>query len=665
MSEATVKGSQEEQKLFSEVYHHYTMAREDLDQRIKDFDKKDILFRSHIVKQKWPYRSLVVDPVIFTALYEKTARTFANKPRGRMLPREGGDAIGAKINNEILSFQWDDNERVDAQSMLIKWALMDLNARKYGAAFGFCPWRWERQVQRKDDKTGKSKIFYDGPDFKPWPNRDVLHNPSYSTIKNWIQLRSYVTLQELENANDAARSKPIYINLDLLRAALVKENQGSSGDLRSNNYTVKNLTIKGLQDYLGRDPSFKTIEIVRELRNDRWITFAPKHGVIIRDIPNPMDHGQIPVTLLKYYPIDDDIYGLSEIEPVEKLVRAHWAYICQNLDQLNIDTYTPLKVKNQNGSVQMHTLQFIPGAKWLMNDPATDVIAHTTPNKTNQFVEVFRLMKASILEGLGETSAGVSNSLPGSGKKTATEIRDSAVSRTARDNFNQIMLGEAMKKQMMFWFKMNQQFFFNANEKQKVVRIVGKDAIKFFQSVGLDRTGVSEDHQDMLSDPTLADSVTPNDLQTPLYPVETEEGVVPKLQMDAGGQNGSLIVEKEDLSGDYDYIPDVGSMGRDASEESVQAKNDFLARVTGVDPTTGQPTGIAAMMAQEGKRVKATDLVVDVAEDTGFKDADQYIENIPQPQAGMGGVQIDPTTGQPSGVVSGGARGPQAGPISA
>ncbi len=126
MSDAIVKGSPQEQTTFGDLFRHYTMAREDLDQRIKDFDKKDILFRSHIVKEKWPYRSLITDPVIFTALYEKTARTFANKPRGRMLPREGGDAIGAKINNELLSFQWDDNERVDAQSMLVKWALMDL-----------------------------------------------------------------------------------------------------------------------------------------------------------------------------------------------------------------------------------------------------------------------------------------------------------------------------------------------------------------------------------------------------------------------------------------------------------------------------------------------------------------------------------------------------------
>lgn len=680
MPEIAVKGTTEERETFTDVFRHYTMAIEDLDQRRIDFDKKDILFRSHIDKAKWPYRSLVFDPVIFTALYEKTARTFANKPRGRMQPRESGDALGAKINNELLNFQWDENERVDGQSMLTKWALMDLNARKYGASFALVKWRHERKTGYDVDKTGKktakSKIYFDGPDFTPWSNREVLHNPSYPTIKHWIQLRSYPTLQELLDVNDAARSKPVYKNLDILKESVKKDSTGS-GDQRSSNYQVQNLTIKGLQDYLGRDQLFKTIETVTEYRCDRWITFAPKHGVIIRDIPNPYEHGQIPVVQLKYFPIDEDIYGLSQIEPVERLVKALNAYICQNLDQLNLNTYVPLKVRNRNGAVQMHTLEFGPGKKWLMDDPTSDVIAHDQGTAgIDQFVNVYRLMKSAIAEGLGETSAQVSSQNPGQPSKTATEIKDSALTRSAMDNFNQIFLGEAMKKQMMFWFKMNQQFYFNPQEKHKVIRIVGKDALKFFQNMGLDQDGLNDEALDQINQVTAMNAqmqeagtmdgmidvdALKNDLMGPLYPVQTPDGVVNKLQMDESGQYGKLALIPDDLSGDYDYIPDIGSMGRDASEDTIKAKGDFMSRVTGVDPTTGQPTGIAAMMAQEGKRVKATDLLTDYAEDIGFKNADQYIENLPEQNPMEGGMQIDPETGQP--IDPAGAGGAQAGPI--
>lgn len=650
-TDVAIQGSEEERRLFTDAMYHYTMARQDLDQRRKDFDKKDILFRSHIVKEDWPYRSVVFDPIVFTAIYEKTARTFANKPRGRMTPREGGDALGAKINNELLAFQWDDNERVDAMAMLTKWALMDLNTRKYGASFGLVPWQWQRQVQRTDDKSGKSKLFYDGPSFKPWANRDVLHNPSYSVIKNWIQLRSYPTYQELANVNDVARSKPVYINLDILKQSINKETK-TGGDSRANNYIPKNLSIKGLTDYLGRDPSYKTIEVVTEYRDERWITFAPKHGLILRNIPNPYKHCQIPVVLLKYYPIDDDIYGLSEIEPVERLQKALNAYVNQNLDTLNLNTYVPLKVRNTQGAVQMHTLEFGPGKKWLMNDPLSDVVAHNQGTAgVAEFVNVYRLMKSAIYEALGEATAGASSQAPGQPNKTATEIKDTAFSRSSRDNFNQLFLAEAMQKQMMFWFKMNQQFLFNSTEKQKIIEITGKDAIRFFQDMGLDGNGLTDQHIEALSNPDLANTVQPSDLMSPIYPVTTQEGTVPKLEMEEGGQSGKLIIEPEDLSGEYNYIPDIGSMSSTASERETKAKAEVIASIQ--QPTTLQ------LLAQEGKRPKMADLLITYAEDIGFKNADQYFENIPQPQM-QGGVnngnQVD-QTGQPVQGGGGSAQG--------
>lgn len=666
-ADIAIKGTEEERKTFTDVYGHYVMSSQDLRTRTVDFDKKDILFRSFIQKNDWPYRSLVFDPRVFTILYEKTARTFANKPRGRMQPRESGDALGAKINNELLNFQWDDNERVDGMPMLAKWSLMDLNARKYGASFGLAKWHWQRQVQRTNDTTdkpsGKAVTFFDGPNFKPWANRDVLHNPSYPTIKNWIQLRDYVTFQDLSDINDSARGKPVYKNLDILKELLNREGK-KGGDQRASNYVVKNLSLKGLMDYLGQDSTFKTIELITEYRNERWITFSPKHGLILRDIPNPYKHGQIPVVMLKYYPIDDDLYGLSEIEPIERLQRALNAYINQNLDTLNLNTYVPLKVRNTQGAVQMHTLEFGPGKKWLMNDPVTDVVPHNQGTAgVAEFVNVYRLMVSAIQEAAGETSAAVSSLNPGDNNKTATEIRDLSMSRNARDNFNQIFLAEALKKQMMFWFKMNQQFLFsNPTQQQKVIQIVGKDAIKFFQNQGLDGEGLDDNAINLLSDPNVAaTSAQPQDLMKPLFPVTTKAGIMPKLQMEPGGQYGKLIIEPEDLEGDYDYIPDVGSMSSSANDQQIKAKSEALQYLTGVDPKTGQPTGIAAMIAQEGKKIKATDLFIDYMEDIGFKNADQYIENQPaQNPMMMGGIG----NGQ-EGIASqlGGAGAAQGGPV--
>ncbi len=683
-----IAGTDQDKETFKACLWHYQIARQDNIVRRKFFDTADVLFRSYIDESMWPYRSVVFDPRIVTTIFEKTARILANKPEGRLLPREGGDALGAKVNSELLSFQWDDNERSDSMPMLAKWNLMDMNARKYGASFGLCKWKWKRQIMRtggfNQKEQGKSIVFFDGPNFQPLNNRDCLPNPAYSSINNWFQYRTYPTIQELEDENDAARGKPIYMNLDILKEAINSENI-SGGDTRTVNYVKKQLAIRGLQDLLGRDPVYKTVELVTEYRNDRWITFSPKHGVVLRDIPNPYDHQQIPVVMLKYYPVDEDIYGLSEIEPVERLQKAINALINQYLDAINMSLYTPLKVRNTGGAVQMHTLEFGPGKKWLMNDPATDVITHEQDLAgISEFTSTYRFLVGAFEEGMGETSAAVSNLIPGQGDKTATEVKDLATSRSARDNFNQLFLGEAINKQMMFWYKMNQQFLFNSSDHKKVIRIVGKDAIRFFQGVGLDAQGLDEDSINTLSqeheinnqlvqqhmqnnpywngDPSAVagfHQTEPSALSKPLFPVSVNGKERMKFQMDEGGQYGTLVIEKDDLSGEYDYIADIGSMSTVGTDQEIQSRKEAIDMLTGVDPKTGQPIGVAAMLQQEGIKVRVQDLVEDYLEDIGMRDADKYFEKIQQ-LPGEGGsngqAQVNPNangagnaqTGQPA-----------------
>lgn len=656
-SSVKVRGNKEEQKTFTKCIRHYDMAVQDLDSRIDDWNSKDELFRSYIDESNWPYNSVVFDPRVFTAIFEKTARLFANKPRGRMVPREGGDTLGARINNELLSFQWDENERISQNPMLAKWAMMDQNARKYGASFALVKWHWETKTD-KDDKGKSIKVpFFDGPDFKPLVNRDVLANPSYSNVKGWFAYREYVTLDELKETNDSAQTKAVYKNLDILRDAVKKEGEGG-GDNRSANWQSKNKEISGVQDQLGQDEYNKVIEVVTEYTPERWITYAPKHGVVLRDIPNPYDHQQIPVVMLKYYQVDDDLYGLSEIEPVEKLQKATNALINQYLDSVNMSLYTPLKVRAN--AVQMHTLEFGPAAKWIMNDP-TDVVAHETSGVgVSEFASTYRFMIGAMQEALGETSAAVSNLNPGKSDKTATEVRDLAVQRNARDNYNQMFLSEAIKKQMMFWHAMNKQLMFtDPREQQKVIRIIGKDAIRYFQQRGLDGTGLDDETARMITggdDPITQDAmdelllerkIRPEQMTQPNFPIDTGDGVISKLTMEPGDEMGHLILTPEDLDGNYDYIPDIESMSVPDDGQILSAKKQMLELAK--DPATTQ------LLMQEGYKIKLKELMEDFFEQLGAKDADKYFEKMEEngliqgpgatPQAGEGPQGPQPTGG--------------------
>lgn len=613
-------GTKKEREKFTEVHTHYIMAKEDLESRYSDWDTKDELFRSYVEETGWPYNSVVFDPRIFTAIFEKTSRLFANKPRGRLVPREGGDALGAKINNELLKFQWDDASRTMEQPMIARWAQMDMNARKYGASFALVKWNYTRKKEKDEDGKLKSVPWFDGPNFKPLINRDCLPNPSYSYIKNWFQVREYPTFQELENTNDAARSKPVYKNLDLLKQRMKEQESTKGGDRRDTHWESRNKTIKGLTDYLGQDEVFKNIEVVTEYRDDRWVTIAPRHGVVLRDIENPYEHGQIPIVMLKYYPIDDDLYGLSEIEPVERLQKAVNALVNQYLDAINMSLYTPLKIKAH--AVQMHTLEFGPGKKWIMNEPGSDVIPHESSTAgVQEFVNTYSFMISAMQSALGETSQGISNLSPFDNEKTATEVRDMAAQRNARDNFNQIFLAEALKKQMMFWCKMNKQFLFSdPREKQKIIRVVGKDAIRYFQQRGLDGYGLTDEAAEQVRQATDEGlPIRPEDLETPLYPIGTEDGeTIPKFMVEEGGEMGMMVLEKEDLSGTYDYIPDVESMELPDNQQKLAAKREVMGFVM-------KPEVMAAMQ-QEGYQFKLKEFLEDFIEDTGMTDGDKYFE---------------------------------------
>lgn len=630
-----IKGTPQEQESYWEVKRHYDLSREDLQARYPDFNKKDELFRSHINEQGWPYSAMVFDPRTFTAIYEKSARLLANKPKGRLIPREGGDVLGSKINNALLDFQWDDAERVDGEPMLSKWARMDMNARKYGASFALAKWHFEKR---------RESVWFDGPIFSPWNNRDVLHNPSYSSIQKWIQLREWVTIDDLEKVNDVSRGNPIYKNLHIIRDALTKDARGG-GDMRSTAWASRNLSIKGLQDFRGRDEVFKVFEFVTEYREDRWISFAPRYGVILRDIKNPYIHGRIPVIQLKYYPIDEDIYGLSEIEPIETLQKALNALVNQYLDAVNMSLYTPLKVRT--AAVQLHTLEFGPGKKWLMNDPSSDVLPYETRGAgVAEFAQTYRFLVAAMQEALGETSAAVSQLVPGQGERTATEIRETSLQRNARDNFNQLFLGEALKDQMNLWLLMNRQLLFDRENKQRVIRIVGQDAIQFFQERALDGNGLTDETIERLISPEMEEVITDpsfdmTSVTQPFFPVSSPEGEIPKMELEEGGEMAKVILEPEDVSGNYDYIPDMGSMSN--PEPAV------VNALTQLVIAAKDPAAIQARL-MDGQRLKLPEAEKDLFELLGVKDAEKYYERQELPLGGesLGGGEETALGGSPA-----------------
>ncbi len=601
--------------ILSEVSRHYDDGKGELDTRIthkeRGFDVYDRVFRNYIDPTTWPFRARVPDGRGSTLLKRKTDRLLASKLRGKLSPRKNGSELKAKINTELVLSQWQYHDLCSDEPILMKWRKVDQSTRKYGAGFAFVGW---------EKANGKNQ-----PWFEHLENRDVITQPGARSLEDceWVQVRRYVTISELKKINDKSKFGKIYDE------KTIKEMEDQEANDQKD-YVSVNKMVSGLKNA----NQGNRIEVVTEYRRDKWITFLPKRGdgkksMLLREIPNPFDHGEIPIIRLVYDAIDDDMYGVPELEAVLPLLKANWALLCQYLESAQNELYTPLMVNPQN--VQMDTLTFDSSARWLMQRPGQDVMPFNHGTTSMQkFFEVYGLLTSLIMEGMGETGQDVSQIAQQTGvDKTATEVRDMALLRTSRDNSNKIMLQMAMGKMVYFWTKMNKQFL----KSGEVVKIVGKDAINAFINEGLngwtlDDEGAAKvaeyaDEHDYMFEQAYEEMRMTGLLQqymTPLYPVPGPDGMMaPKLQLEDDERSGTLTLEEDDYDGEFDFLVDIEAMSIQSDQSEVNARQLFMQSLLQSEQ----------QMMQQGITVKWKELNTALAEKSGIKDADQYFEKAP------------------------------------
>jgi hypothetical protein len=561
--------------LLSALERHHQDAKNVLEIQVPRFRKWLDLFRGHIDTAKWPYKSRVFDPRVYTVITNKTSRLFSQPPRGTVHPREGADVASADVVNALLNFQWDVANHFNG-TMLEKCMLMDQYARLYGAAFARVTWL----------HSGK----FDGPEMEVLRNVDCLPDPRATSIEdaNWFQVVEYTTLNDLEETSDV-KGKRVYKNLDIIRRGL---KDGVDHD-RGAEFRSRNLELWGIDDTSTHDSVFNRIRIVTEYRKDKWITFSPDFHVVIREIDNPYSHGELPIVMLRYYPLGDSLYGLSEVEPIEGDQKAINALINQYFDQANMNLYPPIHVNPDE--VRMHTLEWGPGKMWLMQRPNESVqkmqLAETG---IATFQTTYSMLVASLNNAVGEQSVGISNLGVFNKEKTATEIADVASIRNSRDVNNALFLAEFLKRLMMMWISMDKSFV----DFPMIVRVVGKQEIERLRESKFSDFGVGE-------------------MGTTL-PESRFNEIIP-------GEVGEVRLFEDDFSGEFDYIPDVESMKLPNREQITELRRSALEFM--LNPMIQQN-----MMVQ-GIQPDIVELISDLLEDAGLKDARKYFEKAPAPLA--------------------------------
>ena len=655
--------------IIKELDNHYQMWTQDNEKRMTRVNGWNDITDAYYGKlpKDWPYITKIVDPRIRTSLIEKNARLVNSKLRGRLVPREGGDLIKAQINNAVLDFQWDTAN--DGGSMLTKMSICDMDTRLYQSKFAWVYWKYE-----EDDE---GNVLFDGNEMMPLDIRDCGLDPAASHIKDakWFQYRQWMFLEDLENQSDGGKR---FKNLDKIKRELAAK-AGSKSSARRTEYTPRVKQLRGLEDRIGEDLAYPMIKIVTEYRKDRWITFSPDYKVILRDIKNPYEHGKIPIAQLRYYPLQDDALGESEVEPVIPLWKAIQATICGYMDEVILKMRPPLKIIEN--AARIETINYAPEEQWLVDRQDAVEEMRSSGDSLAYFQTTYQAMVTAFNIAMGDLSQGLSNFGPfADDAKTATEIKATTRQQLTRDQKNQNDLGEFIKDIMMMWMSNNKQFMFTDPEKHhQVLKIVGSEKYDKFKRSGLANLYVPNEAVQMIEDIILQnpdiseeeinmmyDSAAIPEHPVVLNPKEKDPSkleVKPKLKVN--GNEAELSLTPRDLEGTYDYIPDVKSMSAGAHQEVVEARQRAIELFT-----TSQT--VLQLLQAEGYMPNAYELIRTDLEDLGLKDAERFFTKVNQgpltpATPAMGGTQPPQgnigVPGAPQAPIGGGIPQQVAGPV--
>lgn len=641
-----------EEDPLTRLQRHYLWWVQDMDtRRVRKNGWNDII-NAYMGKIpiNWPYNAMVTIPLIRTTILEKTSRLLNAKLQGRVIPREGASELSAKIQNALLDLQWDLAD--EGGSMLEKISITDQRCRIFGGACVLNYW----------------DVVKNSNEIKVLDPRDVGFDGAATHIKNakWVQVREFTTFDKLEqrgydvgSARDMAASGEI------------------TAELRSTRYESIVKANRSLVDRTGMIDDLKNpvVEVVTEYGYDKdqkpyMQLFLPKYGMLLCDDPLPYKHGKIPVSMLRYYPLDDDIIGESEVESVLSIQRAVWALVCGFIDECNIKIRPPLKIASQG--VRIETIEYGPGAQWIMNSPNNVVELEPNGGFIQAFSAVFPMLVSQFQAAMGDQSEfNQSQPTNSNDQPTATQVVAEEKQQNVRDQYNQLQLAEFLKDIMLMWIANNKQYIFDdPSKKFDKLKLTSNDSIREFQQMGLDQGQVPDSAMQQIQQliKQYPDSIQPDELQKVMDHVtipskavaenpeaDVEDLILHKKLEIKSHNEADLYITPKDMDGLHDYIPDVKSM---ATGAGIQQQNVIQNVINlALNPEVSQ------LLQTQGQQINIKDVLVKSFEQAGLPDAESLFQAInngqQQQQPGMG---QQPNQGQlPPGQGPGGIPGQGAG----
>lgn len=605
----------QDKKLFREIEDKYNYAYDELSPRFEKFNGWEDLYFSYLKNSKNPWKSSVFDPESFEKVERVVSHLFATRPRGRFFPREESDTAGVRAADELFKYQWDR----PGQNMQLKLPRLGRSAAIFGIGFGLLSWRYERRkrrVAKKDGTKGEQyEVVWDDPYFQDLYIYDCFPDPSAMSIDDmqWFIHNEYTTLADLQACNHKHAGEKRYMNLDVLEEKLGKKRKTSASQ---DVYRTGADIARGSN----KDTDLRDRVLIRRYYDRKqWVTTVPDYKLIIEKRDNPYDHGELPIHSLVDVAYTNQLYGIGELEPIERLQRGLNSVLNQRLD--NVRMILSPAVMHDADSEYAHEWKWAPGFKWRKGKSESEPKPFMIPDATgNTFMQTTNYFKDAMSRALGHQDFLSRNE--SADTRTATEVRAAAGEQNARMRAKEHNVDMFIQRLATQWMQLNQQYI----TKSRLVRIVGRDALE----------SLANDRQFQEPVEEMSDLGVNKIVEKPkrgLYAGEEMD----KFKMEENGAFGLLLVEPEDILGAMDFVVEAGST----------IENDVSQQQSDLESVLKTIIELKDQFASEGFTVNVKPIVDQILLLRNIKNVDDIFHVVDQDGQAVEGGQAQAGGGLP------------------
>lgn len=527
---------------------HHSAERLLAEKRTKWNDLEDLLHGTLSDSLSSTAKSKVFDPKLATFLIERSGRVMSQLPTGKVKPMSRNDVAASELMNLCLDKYVIPNANAQFD-FLTKLRLMDLYSNVYGNYFAMVDWDI-----KPNGYAGPDLFLIDIWDIFPQVGAVSLEDSDYVIVRTWK------TISQIEQLGE----RSTYRNID----AVVRKLKDSSDDKSSRDSDKESSRTR--DEYGNREPSKGDgyYEVLTMYEKDRWVDYVPRAEMIIREIDNPHDNGELPLVNKYSIPLMHDFFGLSDFErgmSMQKGLNSLWNLY---LDGVKMSIFPPMELDKNN--IYASTIKFGPAEKWLVKRIGSARAVDLSPQGINSFNNTYQTMNAALLNMHGTTDTSVSSSTEAGFGKTPLALKLQAQRENTRDNLDRFYMEKTVEAVM-----------------GKMVNLISK------KQSGAIKMRLFEDE------------------------VQSLAQRFPEIEEYYDEENGQVTIDREvygDVMFDYEIVS--GSTHAVDQDKQLQA----LIQMLQVLPQTEEK------MTAEGKKVNYGELVTRIMNNAGITDWDKIIQ---------------------------------------